>query len=110
MPLCRYLRSEGYGPIAGRRILICASLLFLLFLRVGPPRIPPAPSAHHTFNSAAQEQRPCYDHDAFQWLSPARAFAWTPEVRTSYCRTRGIDAPFVCEPTGFYYNRPPPVS
>jgi hypothetical protein len=108
MPRGWHLRRGDFGLIAGREIFICASLVFLLFLRVGPPHLAPAPSTHLTITCDSHEQRPCFDHDGLQWLTPGSALSWPPLSPVSLCTLHSTDPPFVFEEGEFYYNRPPP--
>jgi hypothetical protein len=110
MPQIGYSES-GNGLVLGRRILLCAALLFLLFARSTPPKFPrmsfrqPAMQCdpHH-------EQRPCFDHETFEWGIATSAPLWPPLRLESFHTAPAKDPLLVFHEEGFHYNRPPPIS
>lgn len=104
--------SEGSGSLVlGRRILLCAALLFLLFTRSTPPNFP-----RTSFRQAAitcdphHEQRPCFDHETLEWGTATRVLLWPPPRLESFHPAPATDPLLTFQEEGFHYNRPPPIS
>lgn len=109
MPSIRSLRNKAGAW--DRPLIVSLAVLALLLVRGTPPRVPDGPLLHSAVNCETQHhQRPFFDHESPQWITPVTSRLPVPRPRLALRLTHTSEPFFETALRDSHYNRPPPIS
>jgi hypothetical protein len=110
MSLERYFRNGSNGTIWIRSVLASILLFGLLAARDVPSHFFCASGFHSASSDSHHDQRPRFDHAAWDWSAPVGTFFLFPPAGESAHLMPSPRLFSTLQTKGFHFNRPPPIA